>query len=328
MFPGQGAQQPNMGRDIWEKHDKVKRIFSIASDIFGDSVEEICFHRPFQEVQRTDCAQIAIGTVSIALNELLVERGAWPDVVIGHSAGEMAALYASGAVSMPDVFKLITVRGRSMYEAALRHKGKMVAVVGASASLVHEVVRKYANRGVLRVGNNNAPEELVVTGDEDLVVLATQDLLQSDSVRIVDLKQQGAWHSEHMATAQNALAEVLLEIPIQCPRTPLLLNFSGCQVTDVSEIRRQLTEIVTGTVSWYPAIRKLAETMPRLFCEVGPNRILRGLVRKDLRDIDADSFDIAGVHDTQSVEVAAASIAGLRGSVSGLTLDAPAGSSV
>lgn len=304
MFPGQGSQQVKMGFDVWQKYTKAKEIFALASEIFGEDLTAICFNKPFREMQRTDRAQILITTVSVIFYELLKEAGILPNLVLGHSAGELAALYASGAIGLEDVLKLSVIRGKSMYEAALQNKGKMVAILGLDIDAVHKLVEESAESAeTVVISNYNAPQEIVISGDADAISKIEQHILIKQLARAVDLKQQGAWHTIHMQAAQEKFATEIAKINLKKTEIPIMFNNSVEYAEDAATIRKNLVNILTSTVQWYPCLCKLIENPPQtqIFCEVGPNKILRGLLRKSYHEITYNAYEVFSVNDLESL---------------------------
>jgi [acyl-carrier-protein] S-malonyltransferase len=254
-------------------------------------------NRPFREMQRTDRAQILIGTMNISLIELLREEGIHADIVLGHSAGELSSLYASGAIDIEDVLWLIVCRGRFMYDAAKNRQGKMIAVMNQELEDVLPVMQRYQQEGTISLGNYNSPQQFVITGDYDTVTAFEQEMNKNPAVRIEDLRQQGAWHSTHMAEAQGRFAEEIEKIKLRKPSIPMIFNHSAEFVEDAKEIKLQLANVITSTVNWYPCLCNLTKYADVLFAEVGPNKILRGLLRRSYKALRVESYDVVNVND-------------------------------
>ena len=304
MFPGQGSQKERMGKDIFTRYEKAKQIWAMASDIYGEDLAEICFKKPYREMQRTDHAQILIGTISVTLLELLKEEGICPDIVLGHSAGEMAALYASGAVGLEDIFKLITCRGKFMYKSAKQSRGKMVVIKDIEHDHTSHVMEKYREAGVISLANYNAPTQFVITGDYDTVSKFQREMSKITPGEAVDLEQQGAWHSVYMTEARQRFAEVIAKIELKKPCIPIIFNYSAEFKENIEEIRVQLTDILTAPVLWYQCLRKLSAYTNSTFAEVGPNKILRGLLRRSFHSSSINSYKIMNVNDTYTLDKA------------------------
>jgi [acyl-carrier-protein] S-malonyltransferase len=301
LFPGQGAQEVGMGSGLWQRYDCVKKVFKMAEDIYGEPLRKICFDGPFREMRRTDRAQILIGVVNLSAFLVLRELGIEPDVVAGHSAGEISAAFAAGAIALEDTLRLISLRGKYMYEAALSSKGRMVAVLGVPEKAVADLVEMHRGDGDLSIGNCNAPTEHVVTGDMDRVTALERDVIARGVGSVVDLKQQGAWHSIQMIPAQIRFAEALKKTDIHMPHTPFLLNYSSEFAKDADDLRIQLSSILSSTVRWTSCLRVLASLRPRCYCECGHGKILRGLLRKNFRN--GEMYQIYSAATPQSIEV-------------------------
>lgn len=297
MFPGQGAQEAKMFKDVYEKYGECCKIWTAASEIFGEDLVDICMNRPLKEMQRTDRAQILINTCNITMFELIKRKGILPDYVIGHSAGELAALYAAGAVDLEDAFFLISCRGKYMYEAATKYRGKMIAVMNVDFEDIEKTLNAHRKYGTIAIGNYNSNSQFVITGDYETVAGYEQQIRKISGARVVDLKQQGAWHSHHMAEAKERFKKEIAKVKFKKPEIPILLNYSADVVYEVDELRFQLVDILTSTVHWYQLLKTFIEKPLPFFVEVGPNKILRGLLRTSYRHLGFSNYKIMNVND-------------------------------
>jgi [acyl-carrier-protein] S-malonyltransferase len=297
MFPGQGAQETKMFKDVYEKYDECRKIWAVASEIFGEDLVDICMNRPFKEMRRTDRAQMLINTCNIVMFELIKKEGILPDFVMGHSAGELAALYASGAVGLEDALFLISYRGKYMYEAATKYRGKMIAVLNVDLDKIEQTLENHRKIGTISIGNYNANSQFVITGDSETVTHFEKQMCKVPGARVVDLKQQGAWHSYHMAEAKERFEKEIGKVNFKTPNIPILLNYSADVVYEVDQLRSQLTDILTSTVKWYPLLETFIDKPLPFFVEVGPNRILKGLLRTSYRHLGFHNYKTMNVND-------------------------------
>ncbi|HPY75566.1 MAG: ACP S-malonyltransferase [Planctomycetes bacterium] len=286
MFPGQGSQTEKMGFQLWQTSNHAKETFQLASQIYEQSLEQICFHSPFTELQRTDNAQIAIATLSIIYFDQLLEQNIQPDIVIGHSAGEIAGLYASGILTKQDALLFAKIRGQAMYQAASQTTGKMIAIVNATSEQIQPLIDEIKQQDtVLAISNYNGPLETVVSGDIEPVTQLQEKIKELRIGRAVDLKQQGAWHSKHMQQAQDKIEQQMKNIQIHAPKIPMFFNYDAQSTNDPEKIRKNLIQIITHPVHWTQILEKLKEIENPHFYEVGTKNILGGLLRKTYKDI-------------------------------------------
>lgn len=299
MFPGQGSQTEKMGYELWEKHDSAKQLFNLASEIYGEDLVELCYNSPFSVMKRTDHAQMALATISILCYDLLCEQNIRPSLVMGHSAGESAALYASGILSKEDALRLACYRGKAMYSAASNHPGKMVAVLGAFVEDIRNIIQEVKQENeVLDISNYNSPNETVVSGDTEAVTRFQNELRQRKLGRCIDLKQQGAWHSLHMLEAKKQFAESIKKIEFRTPRTPMIFNYDAAFADKPHKIRENVINLLASSVRWTECVDNLIPYLSKnaVFYEVGPNKILGGLLKQCLqhKNIDFSYFETLG----------------------------------
>nr|WP_319492313.1 ACP S-malonyltransferase [uncultured Desulfobacter sp.] len=297
MFPGQGAQEAKMFKDVYQEYGECRKIWKTASEIFGEDLIDICMNRPFKEMQRTDRAQILINTCNIIMFELIRKQGILPDYVMGHSAGELTALYASGAVELEDALYLVACRGKYMYEAATKYRGKMIAVMNVGFEDVKKELETYQSYGIISIGNYNSNSQFVITGDYETVTGYENRMREIYGARVVDLKQQGAWHSRHMDEAREKFGKSISKVNFKKPQIPIMLNYSAESVSDVDQLRYQLSNILTSTVNWYPLLETFISKPSPVFVEVGPNKILRGLLRSSYQHLGVKDYTVMNVND-------------------------------
>ncbi len=272
-----------MGRDFAEASTEAANIFKRADDALGFKVSRICFEGPESELTRTDIQQPAIFVTSVAIWRALLERGESPDELLGAAAGlslgEYTALYAAGAVSFEDALELVRRRGELMQEAASAVASGMVSIVGGDEQQVRALCDEAAQGDVLVPANFNCSGQIVISGSEAACHRAVE-LASKHGVRAVMLKVAGAFHSPLMASAADRLRSKLDETCFTTPRCPVLANVSAEPHGDAESIREALCRQLTHAVRWQDSMEKLIEQGYDRFMEIGPGRVLTGLLRK------------------------------------------------
>jgi [acyl-carrier-protein] S-malonyltransferase len=296
LCPGQGAQSPGMGRLWLEKSPTARAVFEEADRIIGDRFDrplsEVCLSGPEQLLNRTDVAQPAIYTVSIACFRAL--HGEAPPAIAaaaGLSLGEYTALHLAGSFSFADGLNLVCLRGRAMQDAAEAVPSSMVALIGADGEQARLICEHAAKGDVLVPANFNAPGQIVLSGasaacDRALEVAATM------GVRASRLAVAGAFHSPLMQPAAERLASALAQTPVSAPRTPVVSNVTARpHDPDPGSIRSRLVEQLTRPVLWSESCAWLAATLTADFHELAPGKVLAGLMRRIDRSIKVTSHD-------------------------------------
>jgi [acyl-carrier-protein] S-malonyltransferase len=286
LFPGQGSQYVGMGRSHWENHPSVKRLFEEASDLVGQDLKALCFEGPESILVQTDNVQPAITLVNLAALEVLREHGVVPSATAGHSLGEYAALCAAGVLSFADTMRLVHFRGRAMKEAADRHPGGMSAVFGLEIETLAAICREVADVGSVEVANHNSPRQVILTGEKDALQRAAEIAKKKGAKLIVPLKVSGPWHSRFMAEASDRMREKLSEVSLGKPSIPVVSNVTAePHPQDPERIRKTLVDQIISPVRWSSSIGWLVQQGHRLFLEVGPGKVLTGM----MKDIDREA---------------------------------------
>jgi [acyl-carrier-protein] S-malonyltransferase len=302
-FPGQGSQAVGMGRAFHETSATARAVFEEASDALGFDVAKLCFEGPESELQLTANTQPAVLTVSVAGARLLAERGLTPAVVGGHSLGEYSALVSAGALSFGDAVRVVRRRGDFMQEAVPVGTGAMAAVLGVDLSVVEEICRDAADGEVLDVANINSPGQIVVAGHRAAVERAVALAATRGGKRSVILPVSAPFHCRLMAPAAERLAEVLGAVRVADPRLPVVRNVDAGLTTRADDVRSLLIRQVTAPVRWTDCVQRMASEGCRTFLEVGPGKVLTGLLRR----IDSAATGLA-VEDVAGLEKAAATL--------------------
>ncbi len=282
LFPGQNSQYVGMGRDLCGKFATARQTFEEADEALGFSISKMCFEGPEDQLKLTEFQQPAICTVSVAVLRVLAERGITPALVAGHSLGEYAANVAAGSLAFADAVKTVRQRGRFMQEAVPPGQGAMAAVLGLSSEETARACDDAAaeTQLIVSAANFNSPEQTVISGEAPAVERAAQLCKDRGAKRVVMLQVSAPFHCALMQPAQDRLAELLRAIDFATPRVPLVVNVDAVLVTDPDQLRDALIRQVTGAVRWVESVRLLIADQPACFVEVGPGKVLSGLMRQ------------------------------------------------
>jgi [acyl-carrier-protein] S-malonyltransferase len=302
-FPGQGSQAVGMGRAFHEASPAARAAFEEASDALGLDLAKLCFEGPDAELQLTSNTQPAVLTVSVAAARALGERGVRPGVVAGHSLGEYTALVVAGALAFADAVRIVRQRGEFMQEAVPVGAGAMAAILGLELPAVEEICREAAGGEVVDVANVNSPVQVVVAGHRRAVERAVALAAARGGKRSVLLPVSAPFHCRLMAPAAERLGAVLAAASVAAPAVPVVRNVDGGITTRASDVRPFLVRQVTATVRWTDCVARMAQQGARTFLEVGPGKVLTGLLRR----IDGALTGLA-VEDPAGVDRAAAAV--------------------
>jgi [acyl-carrier-protein] S-malonyltransferase len=283
LFPGQGSQVVGMGQDLYQEYDFVREIFDMVDDVTKTHISKLCFNGPMEELTLTVNLQPAMTAVNLACLAALEKEGIKPDLTAGHSLGEYCALRAAGVVCSEDTCRLVFKRGHLMHREASKHEGAMQAIVGLKIDEVREIVASVAERGVIAVANHNTAEQIVITGSPNTVE-AAGEAAKAKGVKAIPLKVSGAWHSELIRGAEEEFAAYLAEIPFNEPQCPVLFNVTAAPESDPDKIRELMARQLCSPVCWYDAMCGMQEEGVEVFAEVGPKRVLTGMLRKIIPD--------------------------------------------
>jgi [acyl-carrier-protein] S-malonyltransferase len=282
LFPGQGSQAVGMGKELASNYAVARRTFEEADEALGYKLSEVCFEGPEEKLKLTEITQPAILTASIAAWRVLQEKGLRADFVAGHSLGEYSAHVAAGTLSFADAVRTVRNRGKYMQEAVPVGMGAMAAILGMPLEKVSEIAKEAAQGEVCQVGNINSPEQIVISGHAGAVNRAVALAVERGAKKAVILPVSAPFHCALMQPAQDRLAEDLRALSFQNPSSlsPVVCNVDAAVVDSAEASRGALIRQVTGTVKWEPSVRLLIDKGASLFIEVGPGKVLWGLMRQ------------------------------------------------
>ena len=284
LFPGQGSQAVGMGKELASNHAVARRTFEEADDALGYKLSELCFEGPEEKLKLTEITQPAILTASVAAWRVLQEKGLKTDAsltcVAGHSLGEYSAHVAAGTLPFADAVRTVRNRGRYMQEAVPVGVGAMAAILGMPFEGVREIAHAAAHGQVCQAANINSPEQIVISGDADAVARAVQLATERGAKKAVMLPVSAPFHCALMQPAQDRLAADLRALTFHDPSFPVICNVDAVPITSAAAARDALIRQVTGAVRWEQSIRVLIEKGAGLFLEVGPGKVLWGLMRQ------------------------------------------------
>ncbi|HXT85534.1 MAG TPA: ACP S-malonyltransferase [Verrucomicrobiae bacterium] len=298
LFPGQASQYPGMGRELAEKFPSARKVFDAADAALGFSLSKICFEGTEEQLKLTENTQPAILTVSVAASRVLEENGVTPDLVAGHSLGEYSALVASGSLDFAAAVKLVRQRGKYMQEAVPSGEGAMAAILGLAPAEVSDICKKAANGEVLSAANLNSPEQTVISGTAAAVKRAVEVASQSGAKRAVILPVSAPFHCALMKPAEARLEKDLRATQFGPLRFPLVTNADAEIISTGDEARDALIRQVCLPVRWEESIHEMIGQDVRIFVEVGPGRVLSGLLRQIDRSVRG--FNVEDVASLQS----------------------------
>ncbi|RKN79552.1 ACP S-malonyltransferase [Ulvibacterium marinum] len=283
VFPGQGAQFVGMGLDLYEKYPIAQEMFAQANDILGFSITDIMFEGTVEDLKQTKVTQPAIFLHSVILSKVMGEDFK-PDSVAGHSLGEFSALVANCTLSFENGLQLVSRRAMAMQKACELKPGTMAVVLGLDDATVEKACAEIS--GVVVPANYNCPGQLVISGEVDAINEACIQLKEAGARRAMALPVGGAFHSPLMEPAGEELAAAIEEATFNDPKCPIYQNVSTTAVTDPSEIKKNLIAQLTAPVKWTQSVQNMSKDGTSKFIEVGPGKVLQGLVKKIAPDVE------------------------------------------
>ena len=289
VFPGQGAQFSGMGKDLYDSSEDIRKIFEEANEILGFSITKVMFEGTDEELKQTKVTQPAIFLHSVALAKALGNRFQ-PDMVAGHSLGEFSALVANNTLSFQDGLKLVSQRALAMQKACEAEPSTMAAVLGLEDQKVEEVCKTV--EGTVVPANYNCPGQLVISGEVEAVKRACDAMKEAGAKRALVLPVGGAFHSPLMEPARQELAEAINSTPFRDPNCPIYQNVSASAVQNKEQIKDNLIAQLTAPVKWTQTVHQMIADGASEFIEVGPGKVLQGLVKKVDRQMSTSSAEL------------------------------------
>jgi [acyl-carrier-protein] S-malonyltransferase len=289
LFPGQGAQFPGMGKDLYEASAQAKKMFHQANEILGFSITDIMFGEDAEALKQTQVTQPAIFLHSVILSTVMGTKFQ-PDAVAGHSLGEFSALVAAKALTFEDGLKLVHQRALAMQNACDEIPGTMAAILGLEDKVVETVCKE--TPGIVVAANYNCPGQLVISGETNAITLACEAMKEAGAKRALPLPVGGAFHSPLMEPAKTKLATAIEATAIVSPICPVYQNVVAKGIEAADEIKINLIAQLTAPVKWTQTVQQLLTDGSSLFTEVGPGKVLQGLVKKIDRSAETNSGTI------------------------------------
>ena len=311
VFPGQGSQAVGMGHALVQSSPAAARVFEQADIALGEPISRLAFEGPADQLDRTENAQPALLAASIAYLEALRERWAEWDVDIpdpvyaaGHSMGQYSALVAAGALELGDAIRLVRERGRLMQASGAGREGRMAALIGLDDAHLPELIRRAGEHGEFGVANRNSPGQVVVSGERAAIEAALAIAKELGAKRAMELPVSVAAHSPLMAEAAAGMRDVLANITFRDPRPPLLANADAHPITTAAAAKAELVDHLTTGVDWVGVVQKMRADRVATFLEIGPGRVLTGLIRRIAPDAVALPVDDPAAADHLAVPFA------------------------
>ncbi|WP_430906645.1 ACP S-malonyltransferase [Maribacter sp. 2-571] len=283
IFPGQGAQFVGMGLDLYEKYPLAQELFENANEILGFHITDIMFEGTPEDLKQTNVTQPAIFLHSVVLNKVMGDAIS-PDMVAGHSLGEFSALVANGTLGFEDGLRLVAQRAQAMQEACEGRAGTMAAVLGLDDAVVEKVCAE--TPGTVVAANYNCPGQLVISGEVEAIEQACETLKAAGARRALLLPVGGAFHSPLMQPARDALSKAIEAVTFHTPTCPIYQNVSTVAVNDPVAIKANLIAQLTAPVKWTQSVQQMVADGATKFTEVGPGKVLQGLVRKIAKEVE------------------------------------------
>ena len=284
VFPGQGAQYQGMGKDFYDSFEIAKTVYETANRVLKRNISDICFYGSEEDLKQTVNTQPCIVAVEIAIFEVLKkELGVEPCAVAGHSLGEYSAMYAAGVLNLEDTFLAIQKRAETMSTV---HSGKMAAVISDDKELIQNCLKEAKSLGVISVANYNSPKQVVITGENEAVEKAMKLLSAGGIKKVIPLAVSGAFHSELMKSASKDFESILDKITINNSKIPVYTNVDAKSETLAVNFKEKMPKQIYSSVYWTQTVQNMVSNGITTFVEIGPGRVLSGLIKKTVPEIN------------------------------------------
>jgi [acyl-carrier-protein] S-malonyltransferase len=301
LFPGQGSHEVGMGADLFKSDPAFRALVQHASQCVGENLEPICLRGPEKKLVRTKFLQPLLVAVSLGYYRQLSERGVKPDVVLGHSLGEITALVAAGIVTPEAAVRIAAKRGELMEEASANVDGAMLAVELKERTKLLDGLAGAISEGRVVLANDNAPTQIVLSGERPALVAGAEFIAREKLGKCRFLSVSGPWHSPFMAAAAARFGAWLGDFPLLPPRVPILFNATALSATGAREICSLVSGVLAEPVLWRECMNRVRERQPEALFEIGPGRVLSGLAR--LNHLPEETR-IVSVNNLRGVELA------------------------
>lgn len=296
LFPGQGAQMIGMGKDICEKYEEAKNVYEQVSSILGTDVKKLCFEGSEEELNKTQNTQIGIAVTSLAILEVLKNKGIKADIATGLSLGEYVALIYSGYINLEEGMKLLEKRGYYMANFLPEGKFEMVAVIGLDSCIIEDVCEKIRLNGKFVVpANYNYSAQTVISGEAEGIEEAIIELNNLNAKRVIKLKTSGPFHTEKLNKARELFSKELEKVNFNINENKVIKNIDGDFYKNDDNIKEILSNHIVSSVRFDKAIKKMKEEGIDTFVEIGPGKALSGFVKKELKGEDIRVFSVSDV---------------------------------
>lgn len=298
LFPGQGAQTVGMGKDIYEKYEEARKIYDKAEEVSGVDVKKLCFQGPEDKLNETENTQIAILTTSLAMLEVLKEKGIDAEIAVGLSLGEYAALIYSGIISFEDGIRLIKKRGYYMGNLLPDEEFSMAAVIGLDSKRIEEICSEISEKSNFVVpANYNCSVQTVISGNNNGIQEAMEKLKEAGARRVVPLKTSGPFHTIKLQKAKEAYEKELDDITFKEGKVRVIKNIDGTYYSEKDNIKEILARHIISPVRFDRAIELMKEEKVEEYIEIGPGKTLTGFIKKDNKEAK-----IYNINDLESLE--------------------------
>lgn len=287
MFPGQGAQTVGMGKDLYDKYEEIREVYKKASEISGKDIAELTFNSTMEELSKTENTQLAIATMSLGILKVLERNGVKPEITVGLSLGEYPALISGGYLSFEDGITLLKHRGYLMGNKIETGNYSMAAIIGLDSKIIEEVCSEIAEKGMfISPANYNYSGQTVISGDEEAINLAIEDLKEKGAKRALKLATGGPFHTTKLNEAKELYTEKLKEIKFntEAPKAKVIKNLDGTFYNENDDMVDVLSRHIVSSVRFDKAIKTMQDYGIDTYVEIGPGKTLTGFVRKENKE--------------------------------------------
>ncbi len=281
LFPGQGSQYVGMGREFLEEDQQCRELLDMAEDVSGFPLKKLCLEGPLEELTRTLYLQPAMTVMNLICLNMVEKAGIKADCFAGHSLGEYGALAAAGVLSTEDTIRLVTERGRLMERESAANPGSMLAALKLEINQVERIVAGHSEQGILTVANYNSAKQIVVSGEKPALAAAAKEISKQKG-RAVPLPVSGAWHSPLIAGAVADFSKAIAAADFRHPAGTVFFNVTARPESELAKIRDIMARQISSMVRWFDIIINMYQHGVRVFIEIGPKKVLTGLMKKIL----------------------------------------------